>query len=100
MRKKYPVMRKRMVGRGPVGAKIMGWLGKINDFLKKSKVMSTLGPLFGATNPYAKAGLSLAKQSGYGRKRVVRRRRRGGSLRPVGGSLGPTGGGIMSLAPR
>lgn len=94
MRTKYPMMRRRMAGRGKVGDNIMKWLGKINKFLKKSKVLSVLGQSYNPSNPFAKAGLSMAKQEGYGRRRrVVRRRRKGGSLRPVGG-------GITSLAPQ
>lgn len=94
MRKKYPVLRrKRMVG-GKLGPRLMKWLGQINKFLKRSRVLSSLGSIAAdPSNPYAQLGLNIAKQEGYGRRRVVRRRRRGGSLMPVGG-------GITSLAPR
>jgi len=103
MRKKYPVLKRRMVGRGSIGKNIMKWLGQVNKFLKRSKILTSLGKTkFGSNNPYANIGLDVARQEGYGRKRrVVRRRRKiGGSLRPVGGSLGPIGSGITSLAPR
>ena len=86
---------------GNIGKNIMKWLGQVNNFLKRSKILTSLGRTkFGSNNPYANIGLDVARQEGYGRKRRVVRRRRGGSLRPVGGSLGPIGGGITSLAPR
>ena len=102
MRKKYPVLKRNKMRGGNIGKNIMKWLGQVNNFLKRSKILTSLGRTkFGSNNPYANIGLDVAKQEGYGRRRrVVRRRRMGGSLRPVGGSLGPIGGGITSLAPR
>ena len=102
MRKKYPVLKRNKMAGGKIGTNIMKWLGQFNNFLKRTKLLTSLGKAtFKPDNPYANIGLNVAKQEGYGRKRrVVRRRRRGGSLRPVGGSLGPVGGGITSLAPR
>ena len=78
---------RKMKGRG----KFKQFLGKANDFLKKSKILSKLG------NAYSKygslAGLpytgmvgnaaSIAKQAGYGR----RKRRVGSGLRVAGGSV-------------
>ena len=101
MRKKYPVLKRNKMRGGNIGKNIMKWLGQVNNFLKRSKILTSLGKVkFGSNNPYANIGLDVARQEGYGRKRRVVRRRRGGSLRPVGGSLGPIGGGITSLAPR
>jgi hypothetical protein len=101
MRKKYPVLKRNKMRGGNIGKNIMKWLGQVNNFLKRSKILTSLGRTkFGSNNPYANIGLDVARQEGYGRKRRVVRRRRGGSLRPVGGSLGPIGGGITSLAPR
>ena len=101
MRKKYPVLKRNKMRGGNIGKNIMKWLGQVNNFLKRSKILTSLGRTkFGSNNPYANIGLDVAKQEGYGRRRRVVRRRRGGSLRPVGGSLGPIGGGITSLAPR
>ena len=93
MRKNYPVLRrKRMVG-GKFGTRLTKWLGQINKFLKRHRVLSSLGSIAAnPSNPYAQLGLNIAKQEGYGRRRVVRRRRR------RGGSLMPVGGGITSLA--
>ena len=101
MRKKYPILKRNKMRGGNIGKNIMKWLGQVNNFLKRSKILTSLGRTkFGSNNPYANIGLDVARQEGYGRKRRVVRRRRGGSLRPVGGSLGPIGGGITSLAPR
>ena len=102
MRKKYPVLKRNKMRGGSIGKNIMKWLGQVNNFLKRSKILTSLGRTkFGSNNPYANIGLDVAKQEGYGRRRrVVRRRRMGGSLGPIGGSLRPVGSGITSLAPR
>ena len=90
---------RKMKGRG----KFKEFLGKANNFLKKSQILSKLG------NAYSKygslAGLpytgmvgnaaSVANQAGYGRRRVRKgsglysaggKMRRGGGLYPSGGS--------------
>ena len=102
MRKKYPILRRNKMSGGSFGKNIMKWLGQVNNFLKRSKILTSLGKVkFGSNNPYANIGLDVARQEGYGRRRrVVRRRRMGGSLGPIGGSLRPVGSGITSLAPR
>jgi hypothetical protein len=78
-------MPRRMKGRG----KFKDFLGKANNFLKKSQILSKLG------NAYSKYGSNfglpyttqigqaadVAKTMGYGRRRRVRR---GGALRPAG----------------
>ena len=88
-----------MKGRG----KFKQFLGKANDFLKKSQILSKLG------NAYSKYGgnfglpytsqigqaADVAKTMGYGRRRT--KMRRGGSLRPAGArrygtGLYPSGG--------
>ena len=80
---------RKMKGRG----KFKEFLGKANNFLKKSQILSKLG------NAYSKyggmAGLpytgivgtaaGVAQQAGYGRRK--RRIRKGGALRPSGGSV-------------
>ena len=102
MRKKYPVLKRNRMAGGKIGTSIMKWLGNFNNFLKRTKLLTSLGKAsFKPNNPYANIALDVAKQEGYGRKRrVVRRRRKGGSLAPTGGSLRPVGSGITSLAPR
>ena len=81
---------RKMKGRG----KFKQFLGKANDFFKKSQILSKLG------NAYSKygslAGLpytgmvgtasGIAERAGYGRRRK-KRVRKGGSLRPSGGSV-------------
>ena len=82
-----------MKGRG----KFKEFLGKANNFLKKSQILSKLG------NAYSKYGSNfglpytqqigqaadVAKTMGYGRRRT--KMRRGGSLRPAGARRYGTG---------
>ena len=82
-----------MKGRG----KFKDFLGKANNFLKKSQILSKLG------NAYSKYGgnfglpytsqigqaADVAKTMGYGRRRT--KMRRGGSLRPAGARRYGTG---------
>lgn len=77
-----------MKGRG----KFKEFLGKANNFLKKSQILSKLGNAYSKYGSYA--GLpytgmvgnaaDVAASAGYGRRRRVRK---GGSLRPAGGSV-------------
>jgi hypothetical protein len=89
MPRKYPMsrrpMRRKMRG-GNFKNTMRKWLGSANTFLKKSGLIGAIGReyLKGKNNPLANVGLHVASQYGYG-KRVVRRRRVGGSLAPVGG---------------
>ena len=98
-------MPRRMRGRG----KFKQFLGKANDFLKKSQILSKLG------NAYSKYGgnfglpytqqigqaADVAKTMGYGRRRV----RKGFGLRVAGGSyrrgmgLYNAGGGSRGMIP-
>lgn len=72
--------RKKRVTRRHAGA---GWLSSINDFLKKSKIVSTLGSALGSVGvPYASSIGSAAGKLGYGRRRKVGRPKK----RRVGGS--------------
>ena len=101
MRKKYPMLKRNKMAGGKLN--IMKWLNNFNKFLKRTKLLTSVGKAsFNRNNPYANIALDVARQEGYGRKRkVIRRRRKGGSLTPIGGSLRPVGGsGITSLAPR
>ena len=84
---------RRMRGKG----KFKDFLGKANNFLKKSQILSKLG------NAYSKYGgnfglpytsqigqaADVAKTMGYGRRRT--KMRRGGSLRPAGARRYGTG---------
>ena len=77
-----------MKGRG----KFREFLGKANNFLKKSQILSKLGNAYSKYGgmvglPYAQqAGQAagVAASAGYGRRR---KKRVGGSLRPAGGSV-------------
>jgi hypothetical protein len=67
--------RRRMRGRG-----IGDFLKRANNFLKSSKLVSTVGSALGAAGiPYADKIAGVASSLGYGR-----RRRRGGALRLAG----------------
>ena len=94
---------RKMKGRG----KFKEFLGKANNFLKKSQILSKLGNAYSKYGSYA--GLpytgmvgnaaDVAASAGYGRRRRVRKggslyaaggkMRRGGSLTPSGGSRRP-----------
>ena len=91
MPRRYPVSRSRrkMRGGSRFGKKMRGWLSSANSFLKRSGLISALGKgyLKGKNSPLGNVGLHLAGQYGYGKgRRVVRRRRVGGSLAPIGGA--------------
>ena len=73
-------------GRGSFFGSIGNALSKAHDWVKSNKIISTVGRALGAVGvPYAGAIGSTAATLGYGRrrKRVVRRRRVGGSLRSI-----------------
>jgi hypothetical protein len=80
-------MPRKMKGRG----KFREFLGKANNFLKKSQILSKLGNAYSKYGSYV--GLpytgmvgqaaDVAATAGYGR----RKRRVGGSLRPAGGRV-------------
>ena len=56
---------RRMRGRG-----LMSFLGKANRFLRRSKLVSTVGSALGAAAvPFASQIGSVANRLGYGRKR-------------------------------
>ena len=71
------------------------WWDKTKDFLRRSKILSTIGSTLSPFDPSGTAGVlsGLAKTQGYGRRRM----RRGGALKPVGyrkgGSIAPLGSG-------
>ena len=85
---------RKMKGRG----KFREFLGKANNFLKKSQILSKLGNAYSKYGgmvglPYTQhVGMAsdAAQQAGYGRRRV----RKGGSLRPAGGSVRRRGFGL------
>ena len=68
--------RTRQRGRGKAGKKIKNWLVKANKFLKRTKLVSKLGDIYGRSNlPYHQQigeATKVAKSLGYG-------------LRPAGG---------------
>jgi len=61
-----PRKKKHMKGRG-----IKEFLGKINDFLKKTKIISTVANAI--PHPFAKGVGTVAGLAGYGKKRRKRR---------------------------
>ena len=77
-----------MKGRG----KFKEFLGKANNFLKKSQILSKLGNAYSKYGgmvglPYAQqVGMAsgAAQQAGYGRRRI----RKGSGLRPAGARRG------------
>ena len=70
---------RRMRGRG-----FMDFISKAGDFLKKSKLISTVGSALGAAGiPFASQIGSVAGSLGFGR----RRHRRGHGLHLAGGSM-------------
>lgn len=95
--------------RRKVGKGFRDFLGKANNFLKRTQLLSRVGsavmPLVpGQYRPMAQMALDYGKSKGYGRRRVYRR---GGALRPAGmkrvmgggccgGALIPAGGMRMS----
>jgi len=93
MPRRYPVsrcrMRRKMKGGSKFGKRMRGWLSNANDFLKRSGLISALGKeyLKGKPSALGNVGLHVASQLGYGKRRMVRRRRVGGSLAPVGGAF-------------
>lgn len=68
---------RRMHGRG----KFMDFLNKANNWLKKTKVISTVANALGPVVPYASTVGNVAGKLGYGRKRRRGHRRATGSGR-------------------
>ena len=102
--------------RRKVGAGFKSFWGKAKNFLKKTKLLSTVGnalaPMVpGVWGTAARGAVKFAKSQGYGRRRRIRRRRKGGALRPAGshkrygrgtcgGSLAPVGAGRIRRSKR
>jgi hypothetical protein len=62
-------------------------MGKALGMLKKSGIISKLAGKY-SKGPIGNIGVDVIKQMGYGRRRVVMRRRMyGASLAPVGGMM-------------
>jgi hypothetical protein len=76
----YGMGRRRRVRRAQGGG-FMDMLRSAHDWIKKNKIISTVGSALGKVGvPYAGAIGTAAGTLGYGRRRMVRRRRRGGAL--------------------
>jgi hypothetical protein len=95
--RRYRPVKLRMKGRGRTWNKIKNWLSGANRWLRKNKILSGLAGVYGKTGlPYAKnigyAG-EAGKILGYGKRKVIRRRRRmtGSALAPVGGAMASAG---------
>ena len=80
MRKTYKVVRKRTRR----GGSLRSFLSSANSFLKRNKILSSIGTLYSNMGlPFgAQVGMAsqVAKAMGYGKRRM----RRGGSLVPAG----------------
>ena len=82
----------RLIGRG-----IKDFMSKANDFLKKTKLLSTIGSTLNSTVvplPFRGIGqkvIDYGVSKGYGRRKI-RYVRRGRGLRLAGGALNPVGG--------
>ena len=80
MRKTYKVVRKRTRR----GGSLKSFLSSANSFLKRSRILSSLGTMYSNMGlPYgAQVGLAsgVARSMGYGKRRM----RRGGALTPAG----------------
>ena len=82
-RTRRPIRRRRV--RRARGGGFMDALRSAHDWIKKNKIISTVGSALGRVGvPYAGAIGTAASTLGYGRRRrrVVRRRWRGGQTRP------------------
>ena len=77
------------------GGATSDWWSKTKDFLRRSKILSTIGSTLSPFDTSGTTGVlsGLARSQGYGRRRM----RRGGALKPVGyrkgGSIAPLGSG-------
>ena len=94
--------------RRKMGGSLKSFFNKAKGFLKKTKLLSTIGsrlvPMAGSYAPLAGAALGMVKRAGYGRRRggalrpagmrrvMYRRRGRGRGRGCCGGSLTPVGG--------
>lgn len=96
------LQRRRVYRRGMRGKGFMSFLKKANRWLRKTKVLSTVGKALGAAGvPHVGKYAGMAGKLGYGRRRrVVRRRRRGRGLRLAGSGLGLAGGRKKKMYPR
>ena len=78
MRRAHRVRHKRQRGSG-----FLSFLGKANNFLKNSKLISSVGSALGSAGvPFASQIGSVANSLGYGKKSL--RHRRGGALSLAG----------------
>ena len=95
MSSKIRTRNRRVIGRG-----IKDWMSKANDFLKITKLLSSIGSTLNSTivpEPFRQIGqkvIDYGKSKGYGRRKI-RRRVRGHGLRLAGGGLNPVGSGGM-----
>ena len=103
-KKRTMVRRKTRRMRGGKKTGLFGWLSRAHDFIKKHKIISRVGKLYGMTGLPGAAPVGLAATAastlgygkyrsnqvmGYGRRRtrssvVMRRKYTGGALVPAG----------------
>ena len=100
------------------GGSVKSFLGKANNFLKKTQLLSTIGSVLNNSVvplPYRSIGskvIDFARNSGYGRSRkikytrnaikpgrlnVINRNMLGGSLKLAGGGMNLAGSGVHGM---
>jgi hypothetical protein len=79
--------RKSMHGRG-----IFDFLKKAHDFLRRHKIISTVGSALSGLHPAIGHITTGARALGYGRRRHRHKMHRGGALKLAGAGLGLAGG--------
>jgi len=83
----YKVARRgRTRGGSKFTQNVKKWMGKALGMLKKSGLVGKLAGKY-SKGPIGNIGVDVIKQMGYGRRRVVMRRRMGGALGPVGSGM-------------
>lgn len=88
MRNYKMVRRGRTRGGSKFTQNVKKWMGKALGMLKRSGLVGKLAGRY-SKGPIGDVGVDVIKQMGYGKRRVVMRRRRmyGASLAPVGGMI-------------
>lgn len=89
MRRSHRGGRRRRHRKSMKGSGIMDWLSRANSFLRKHKILSTVGNALSGLHPGIGHAAKAASLLGYGRRH---RRHRGGALKLAGAGLGLAGG--------
>lgn len=89
MRNYKMVRRGRTRGGSKFTQNVKKWMGKALGMLKRSGLVGKLAGRY-SKGPIGDVGVDVIKQMGYGKRRVVMRRRM------YGAALGPVGSGMMT----